>query len=157
MTGLLTRLPLLFLLLWLAPAYPRELYSYARVNDDGSLLISGRVVHLYGIYLPESGNTCETLLRPVECGQRGVLALKFKIQGFVRCEEVSVNQDRSVNAICRVGSSRSSSGEDLAAYLLRQGWAIALPDAPIEYRFHEKLARRQGAGIWGIPVDRIDR
>jgi endonuclease YncB( thermonuclease family) len=149
------RLCSLLFFFWLPLASLGELHSYARINDDGSLQISGRKVHLYGIYLPESGHSCQTILRPVECGQRSVLALKFKIQGFVRCEEKSVNQDRSINAVCRVGVTRASAGEDLAAYLLRQGWAVALPEAPFEYHVLEGLARRQSVGIWGFPVDSI--
>jgi endonuclease YncB( thermonuclease family) len=39
--------------------------------------------------------------------------------------------------------------------MLRQGWAVALPDAPFEYAAMEKIARTKGIGIWGIPIDTI--
>ena len=48
-------------------------------------------------------------------------------------------------------------GEDLSAYLLEQGWAVALPDAPFEYQTLEKIARSRGFGVWGTPVDNIQR
>ena len=70
----------------------------------------------------------------------------------MHCEEQSRNEDRSINAICQVGVSSFSDGEDLAAYLLRQGWAVARPDAPFEYHVLERIARRQGVGIWEVPV-----
>ena len=143
---------LLCSLCWLPFASQADLHSYALVNDDATLQVRGRTVHLY---VPDTGYNCQTFIRPVQCGQRAALALKFKIQGFVHCEEQSRNEDRSINAICRVGVSSFSDGEDLAAYLLRQGWAVARPDAPFEYHVLERIARRQGVGIWGIPVDNL--
>lgn len=134
-----------------------DLHSYALVNDDGTIQVRGRTVHLYGIYIPETNYNCQTFIRPVQCGQRAALALKLKIQGFVRCEEISRNKDRSINAICRVDVSSFSEGEDLAAYLLRRGWAVALPDAPFEYSVLERIARKQSVGVWGFPVDNIHR
>ena len=35
-------------------AASRELHSYALIQDDGSLLIEGKRVHLYGVRLPDS-------------------------------------------------------------------------------------------------------
>jgi endonuclease YncB( thermonuclease family) len=65
------------------------------------------------------------------------------------------NEDRSLVGRCRVNSSRFDPGEDLSAYLLEQGWAVALPDAPFEYQTLEKIARSRGFGVWGTPVDNI--
>ena len=152
----LRRIHLLICVCLFMPLYSlADLHSYALVNDDGSLQVRGRTVHLYGIYIPETSRNCQTFIRPIQCGQRAALALKFKIQGFVRCEEQSQNADRSVNAICRVGVSSFSEGEDLAAYLLRHGWAVALPDAPFEYHVMERIARKHSVGVWGIPVDNL--
>ena len=41
----------------------------------------------------------------------------------------------------------------MSAYLLERGWAVALPDAPIEYQTLEKIAYRRGFGIWGFTID----
>ncbi len=46
------------LLLPAAAVHAEELHSYALVQDDGSLLIKGRIVHLDGIYLPPTGRQC---------------------------------------------------------------------------------------------------
>ncbi|MCX8048172.1 MAG: hypothetical protein N3A55_00740 [Methylohalobius sp.] len=67
---------------------------------------------------------------------------------------MSQNEDSSLNAICRVNYSPFREGEDLAAYLLTQGWAAALPDAPFEYHVLEKIARQRNLGVWSLPVDR---
>ena len=135
----------------------REFSSYASVAEDGSLRVGNRKVHLYGIYLPPSGQHCTTLFSPRVCGSRAAVALDFKIQGFVHCKQKRVNRDRSITAVCYVNHSHSDEGEDLGAYLIQQGWAMALPDAPFEYHAMEKIARSQSRGIWGFTIDGVQR
>lgn len=134
-----------------------EFSSYASVDDDGLLRVGNRKVQLYGIYIPPTGNHCRTNFSPPVCGSRASLALDFKIQGFVHCEQKHVNRDRSVTAVCYVNRSGFSEGDDLAAYLIQQGWAMALPYAPFEYHALEKIARVQSAGVWGFTIDGIQR
>lgn len=140
-----------------APAHAREISSYAFVNEDGSLRIKHKTIHLYGIHIPGTGKHCNTNLIPAFCGSRAAIALEFKIQSFVRCEIIEENADGSLVGWCRVNASRLSEGEDLSAYLLERGWAVALPDAPIEYQILEKIAYRRGIGIWGIQIDSLIR
>ena len=129
-----------------------EIASFAFVQEDGSLRIAGNLIRLYGIYIPPTDRTCYTFIRPVPCGPRAVLALDFRISGdFVHCMPRAVNQDGSITASCR------SENEDLSAWMLQHGWAVALPDAPFEYRTLERLAQAKGIGIWGIPIDNIPR
>jgi len=134
-----------------------EISSSARVNEDGTLRIRGKTIHLYGIHIPELDRTCNTNRRPTFCGSRAAVALEFKIDGFVRCELLEENEDGSYVGHCRVDATHFDEGEDLSAYLLERGWAVALPDAPVEYQALEKIARSRGLGHWGFPVDRIDR
>ena len=136
---------LLAALAWLAaPEAAAALVNYAKVRQDATLLVGSRVVRLYGIYVPPMGRTCRTNLRPVKCGSNAVLALDFKIRGFVRCQQVVRNRDRSVTARCL------NKGVDLGAYLIERGWAVALPNGPFEYRILEKIARNRRMGIWGM-------
>ncbi len=138
-------------------SHAREISSYAFVNNDGTLRIKRKTIHLHGIYIPETNETCRTNQRPAVCGSRAALALEFKIQGFVRCEILGENPDRSLVGSCRVNYSRFDEGEDLSAYLLKYGWAVALPDAPFEYRAMERIAQSRGQGIWGIPIDNVNQ
>jgi endonuclease YncB( thermonuclease family) len=125
-----------------------EISSYASVQDDGSLEVAGNVVHLFGIYVPPTDHTCYTFVRPAPCGTRASLALDFKIGvEFVHCTERARASDDSIFASC------TARGEDLSAWMLQKGWAVALPDAPSEYAAMEKIARARGLGIWGIPID----
>jgi len=144
-------------LLVAATAIAREFSSYASVDEDGSLRVGTRKVHLHGIYIPPTGQHCRTFFSPPVCGSRATIALQFKIQGFVHCQEKSRNRDRSVNATCYVKRTSFSDGEDLGAYLIQQGWAMARPEAPFEYHALEKIARQQSAGIWGFTIDGIQR
>lgn len=137
----------------MASVSAREFSSYASVAEDGSLRVGTRKVHLYGIYLPPSGQHCSTLFSPRVCGSRASIALDFKIQGFVHCKQRHVNRDRSVTAVCYVNHTHTYEGEDLGAYLIQQGWALALPDAPFEYHAMEKIARSQSRGVWGFTTD----
>ena len=129
----------------------------AFVEPDGTLRVGQKVVHLFGIHIPDMGRTCDTLLQPSSCGSRAAIALNRKIQGLVYCREVSRNRDRSVNAVCTIDGrqSRLNAREDLAAFLLREGWAVALPGAPFAYVTLERIARSRGRGIWGLQADSI--
>jgi endonuclease YncB( thermonuclease family) len=129
-----------------------DIFSYAIVNDDATLRIRGHTIHLYGIYIPSTERICRTNIVPARCAHRAALALDFKINShFVRCEPMWKNEDRSITAICTVDD------EDLAAYLITRGWALALPEAPFEYTALEKIARSKNLGVWGIAVDQSPR
>lgn len=126
-----------------------EISSYAFVQDDGSLRVSGNTIHLFGIYIPPTAQSCRSFERPVTCAPQAALALDFKIGAdFVHCLTQARNDDGSITAVCRVGDT------DLSAYLLSRGWAMALPDAPFEYAAQEKIARHRGLGVWGLPVEK---
>ena len=148
-------LVVLCLALACSTAASRELHSYALVQDDGSLLIAGKRVHLYGIHLPDTQRRCRSVISPPRCGSRAVLALDFRIQGFVHCYPQTKNGDGSLNAVCYVDRGRFDEGEDLAAYLLEQGLAVASPNAPFEYHALERIARHRNRGVWGFAVDSI--
>jgi endonuclease YncB( thermonuclease family) len=136
---------LLFFLTCLLPSLQaKDLVSYAFVQNDGSLEINRKKIWLYGIYIPPTDRTCRTYESPIVCGPRAILALDFKIGSFfVDCEKKGENEDGSIVALCRL------KGEDLSSWMLQQGWAVALPDAPFEYQALEKIARAKEKGIWG--------
>ena len=133
------------MMMWLpASLAAAELVSYARVQPDATLLVGSRAVRLYGIYVPPMERVCRANIRPVKCGSHAVLALEFKIRGFVHCQPVRRNRDRSLTALCR------NRGVDLSAYLIERGWAVALPNGPFEYQVLERIARERNMGVWGM-------
>ena len=143
-----------FSLLTANTVFAETLASYAFVNDDASLRIKKKNIYLYGIHIPSTSKNCRTNQQPPVCGERAVLALEFKIKSFVRCEIVNENPNGSLTGQCFANYSNFDEGEDLSAYLLERGWAVALPDAPIEYHTLEKIAYSRGMGVWGISIDR---
>ncbi len=146
-------IPSLFLLILLAgtglPPFREDIVSYAIVQDDGTLITGGHQhLELYGIYIPLNDRTCRTFIIPPRCGPRAVLMLDFKIDGhFVHCQRLGAEEDGTISAVCKVN------GDDVAAWMLKQGWAVALPDAPFEYQVWEKIARKHDRGIWGMEVE----
>ena len=142
----------LLLLILPAGSLGSQISSYALVQDNASLRMRGKTIHLYGIYVPPTRRFCRSTIRPTRCAGRAALALDFKIgANFVRCSPKYKNPDRSLIAVCSV------KGEDLGAYLLTQGWALALPYAPYEYHALELIASRQSLGVWGFNADVITR
>ena len=131
-----------------------EFRSYAVVQEDASLLIQNKVVRLYGIYIPQNGQFCNVNPRPPFCGTRAAAALDFKIQGFVTCQETGIYfSDGSISAVCWTGRSNFGEGEDLGAYLISAGLALAGPDAPFEYQALERIAQTTNQGVWGFQAD----
>lgn len=135
---------LVFLFLYDTAIPAADLSSYAFVNDDGTLRVRNQTVHLYGIIIPALDQGCAGAVSPVECAPRdAALALKFKVGvNFVDCAIKERQPDSSVTAVCTVND------QDLAAWLIQQGWAAAAPNAPPEYDVLEKIARRRGVGMW---------
>ena len=142
------------LLLPSMPVFAQSLSSYAFVNEDGTLRIKRKTIHLYGIHIPTTSINCRTNQQPPVCGERAAMALEFKIKSFVRCEVMSENPNGSLTGRCFANYSNFDEGEDLSAYLLERGWAVALPDAPIEYHTLERIAQSRHIGVWGISIDR---
>ncbi|MDX1541565.1 MAG: hypothetical protein R3349_09200 [Geminicoccaceae bacterium] len=136
-------------------ALPDQIKSYAVVHRDGSLTVQGRRIRLFGIFLPSTDRVCDSRLRPVRCGSRVAAALRIKITGFVDCRPQFAYNDGSVAAVCFTGRRFGEPGDDLGAFLIEEGLALAGPDAPFEYRALERIAESQGRGVWGGFVDRI--
>lgn len=124
--------------------------SYAIVRTDGSMSIAGRLVRLQGIWLPTDDYACAVNERPPQCPSRPVMNLTSKIGAeFVRCQELGYDAAGAVLGRCSV------LGEDLGGWMVRNGWAMAGPDAPMEYRQWERLAESRRLGIWGPAVNGI--
>jgi endonuclease YncB( thermonuclease family) len=131
----------------IAVAGESEIVGYAFVQDTGMLRVNGYNIRLHGIYLPPTEHACHSFTRPAVCGTRAAAALEFHVGvEFLHCLPKTRHTDGTISAFC------TAAGEDLAAWLLRQGWAVALPEAPFEYEALEKVARAQERGLWMRPV-----
>lgn len=119
---------------------PGERFSgRARAVDGDSLNLAGRRVRLYGIDAPELRQTCQNAGVTVQCGQRAQAKLKSLVSGkHVECQNLGFDRYDRTLARCRTGQT------DLAAAMVRAGWAIAYGG----YGEEERTARRAKSGIW---------
>ena len=84
-----------------------EVSSYAFVQEDGSLKISGDIYRLYGVYIPPTGQACYEFVRPVQCSTQATLALDFKIGAeFVRCKPQGRNAESRALAVTPIGQAK---------------------------------------------------
>ena len=136
-------------LLLATPVAATEIAGLARVNDDATLTVAQRQIGLFGVLVPHGREDCAAYGQPVDCGTAVVEALRRKLDGVVRCEALE-QADGTTRGRCRVAATGYARGLDLGAWLLEQGLAAALDDAPVEYHVLERLARDTGRGLWGM-------
>jgi endonuclease YncB( thermonuclease family) len=68
-------------------------------------------------------------------------------QRTVRCEQTDRDHYGRVVAVCYVGD------EDIRAWLVEQGWALAFREYASRYVGEEDAARAAGRGIWRDTFD----
>lgn len=134
-----------------------DIESYAVVRSDASMLVRGRVIHLFGIAIPDDGQFCTGNVRPALCGSRAAVALEQKIRTFVRCRPLVRHADGSIAARCVTNHGKFKAGEDLGLWLIGQGLALATADAPPAYHAQERIALVNRRGVWGFQVDGFAR
>jgi endonuclease YncB( thermonuclease family) len=134
---------LLILSIAAVPTAIAEIWGSAIVKEDASLRVRGHRVRLFGIHIPSINRFCGNAVYPISCeAQSASRLLNRMISGSVHCYERWENADGSFTAVCW------NDDNDLGAYLIGHGWALATPDAPFEYHALERVARYQRRGLW---------
>ena len=132
-----------------SPEAAETIEGAAHVRDDGTLKLRGHIIHLLGIEVPLIERDCRTSIRPARCGYKPVLVLDRLVRGFVRCEVARQRPDRSLDARCTLRGERLfDERRDIAAIMLREGWAFTTEDAPRRYEKLELIARERDRGLW---------
>lgn len=120
------------------------LTGVASVIDGDTLEVHGQRVRLHGIDAPESDQPCiGPDLKPWRCGQKAALALADRIgRDAVVCRRVATDRYGRAVATCQ------ENGQDLNAWMVSQGWAVAYRQYALDYVAAENEARAAGRGIW---------
>jgi len=133
---------LLFLFAALASAAHAEIVGRASVIDGDTIEIHGQRIRLFGIDAPESAQLCLAEDRRWRCGQQAALALDERITGRpVACREKDRDRYGRIVAVCRAGD------EDLNAWLVAKGWALAYRRYSTDYVDEEAAAGAARKGI----------
>ncbi len=125
------------------PVVAAEIVGRASVIDGDTIEIHGQHIRLFGIDAPESGQLCEVGAQQYRCGQQAALALSDHIGArTVHCTPRDRDGYGRTVAVCAAG------GEDLNAWMVREGWALAYRRYSTAYVPDEVLAQSNGLGIW---------
>ena len=119
-------------------------FQKAYVHQDGSILADGQNLDLYGVMLIRRDRICASAEGARwTCGQRAYMALRALLAGRpITCsfKQLSIPP----KAVC------SMEGQDIAQFLLREGWAeLSIDVTDQAYVEASELAHRRGLGIWG--------
>jgi endonuclease YncB( thermonuclease family) len=126
------------------PAAGASLSGQATVIDGDTLEIHGKRIRLHGIDAPESRQSCEDATgRSYACGRAAAFALADWIgRAIVTCKPRDRDRYGRILATCTVR------GEDMGAWLVRSGHALAFRRYSLDYVPAEDAARAAEAGIW---------
>tara|TARA_R110000868_G_scaffold144120_1_gene362860 strand:- start:257 stop:751 length:495 start_codon:yes stop_codon:yes gene_type:complete len=128
---------------WTALANAENLVGRASVIDGDTIEIHGQRIRLHGIDAPESRQLCKKDGQEYRCGQQASLALADKIGTRpVACEQRDIDRYKRIVAVCRDGE------EDLNAWMVLQGHAVAYRRYSNDYVAAEDQAKDEKRGIW---------
>lgn len=138
-------LPALLLALPVTAAVAAEqVTGVASVIDGDTIEIHGTHIRLHGVDAPESAQLC---FRPDRtqwrCGQQAALVLADRIgEAPVVCRRTDTDQYGRTIAVCFRGT------ENLNAWMVAEGWAVAYRQYSMDYVADEERAKRAKLGIW---------
>ncbi len=120
-----------------------DVAGVASVIDGDTLEIHGQRIRFHGIDAPESRQLCRLDGKPWQCGKDAANALAEKIaRRPVTCEDLGRDRYDRIVARCTVA------GEDINAWMVSQGLALAYRRYSLDYVGADADARAARRGIW---------
>ena len=115
----------------------------AKVLEGDTIEINGTQVRLFGIDAPENGQTCTIKRKPFRCDRAAASALADKIGArIVECEPKDLDIYNRIVSVCFV------EGEDINAWMVARGWALAYRQYSRDYVSQEERASKAKLGMW---------
>lgn len=137
-------IPLMVLLSACAPA-PPTVMGRASVIDGDTVEIHGQRIRLWGVDAPEARQSCDDAIGVAyACGRLSANRLDQRLENkTVSCWLQDTDRYGRMVARCE------TDGEDVGAWLVRQGLAVRYARyAGTAYMIEEVAARRDKSGIW---------
>lgn len=121
-----------------------QIIGRASVIDGDTIEIHNQRIRFEGIDAPESRQTCnDPSGAPWRCGRASAFALADKIgTATVTCQAHGRDRYKRALAICFL------SDEDLNAWMVQNGWAVAYRKYSTDYVEQEDQARQSEMNIW---------
>lgn len=131
----------------------RVVHGTARVIDGDTVAIGAQRIRFFGVDAPESTQVCDEGDRAWRCGAaaRDMLAERIGPSRQVTCQVMDTDPYGRWIAVCF-----NTRGEDLNAWMVHEGLAVAYTRYSDAYAQEEDSARARGYGIWGGPFERPD-
>ncbi len=136
---------IVFALLLLLPCgrVDADMVGEARIIDGDTVEIGGERIRLHGLDAPESRQTCTVIGEEWRCGESATLALVAETNGQpVTCKGKKRDRYGRLIAVCYAGN------DDLNAWMVREGWAVAYRRYSKDYVDEEVEARAASRGVW---------
>ena len=128
---------------WASTVLATEFIGEMSARDGDSLIFNGRDLALFGIDAMEWNQICRDGNSDWACGDASASALREKIAGKrICCHQRGIDVYDRPEVVCFVGE------EDLNAWLVRHGWALALPVGRFNYAGEQAAAIEEGRGVW---------
>ncbi len=120
-----------------------DVAGVASVIDGDTIEVHGQPIRLHGIDAPESRQLCRRDGKSWPCGKDAANALADKIaRRLVTCEDLGRDRYKRIIGRCAVA------GEDMGAWMVQQGLALAYRRYSLDYVDQEADARAAQRGIW---------
>ena len=121
-----------------------EIFGIPRIVDGDTVQIGALRIRLSGIDAPEPDQVC--LTRQGDLWKCGVSSreelIKHSSGGGWRCQGTAKDRFGRLIATCEVN------GENIQAWMVRNGWALSFVRFSHLYDADEATAREAGAGLW---------
>ncbi len=120
-----------------------DIAGVASVIDGDTIEVHGQRIRLHGIDAPESRQICRLDGKPWQCGKDAANALADKItRRPVTCEDLGRDRYKRIIGRCTVA------GEDMGAWIVSHGLALAYRRYSLDYVDEEAEAQAARRGIW---------